>query len=106
MSKDAFRSAKSAHAHILGKNAKPRHCHTATGSGRLRHRVRANESAAPAQKFYDLPRDEIVNLQLPPGRPIDEVVAAERFGMPRIPIREALTRLSGDGLTRCRTALP
>ena len=39
---------------------------------------------------YDLLRDEILNLTLPPGSPIDEVQLAERFSMSRTPIREAL----------------
>lgn len=48
-------------------------------------------------------RDEILNLVLPPGSPIDEVALAERFGMSRTPIREALVRLAGEGLVE---ALP
>lgn len=51
-----------------------------------------------AKMVYDLLRDEILNLELPPGSPIDEVVLAERFGMSRTPIREALVRLAGEGL--------
>ncbi len=47
---------------------------------------------------YDLLRDEILDLVLPPGSPIDEVQLAERFRMSRTPIREALVRLSGEGL--------
>lgn len=47
---------------------------------------------------YDLLRDEILDLALPPGSPIDEVQLAERFKMSRTPIREALVRLSGEGL--------
>lgn len=47
---------------------------------------------------YDLLRDEILDLTLPPGTPIDEVQLAERFGMSRTPIREALVRLAGEGL--------
>lgn len=43
-------------------------------------------------------RDEILDLRLPPGSPIDEVHLAERFGMSRTPIREALVRLAGEGL--------
>lgn len=46
---------------------------------------------------YDLLRDEILDLVLPPGSPIDEVQLAERFKMSRTPIREALVRLSGEG---------
>jgi DNA-binding GntR family transcriptional regulator len=47
---------------------------------------------------YDLLRDEILSLTLPPGSPIDEVQLAERFSMSRTPIREALVRLAGEGL--------
>ena len=47
---------------------------------------------------YDLLRDEILDLVLPPGSPIDEVQLAERFQMSRTPIREALVRLAGEGL--------
>lgn len=47
---------------------------------------------------YEMLRDEILTLALPPGRPIDEVNLAERFGMSRTPIREALVRLAGEGL--------
>ncbi len=47
---------------------------------------------------YDLLRDEILDLVLLPGSPIDEVQLAERFSMSRTPIREALVRLAGEGL--------
>ena len=47
---------------------------------------------------YDALRDEILELVLPPGTPIDEVALAERFGMSRTPVREALLRLAGEGL--------
>lgn len=47
---------------------------------------------------YEMLRDEILTLSLPPGKPIDEVHLAERFGMSRTPIREALVRLAAEGL--------
>lgn len=47
---------------------------------------------------YDVLRDEILSLDLPPGGAIDEARLAERFGMSRTPIREALVRLAGEGL--------
>jgi DNA-binding GntR family transcriptional regulator len=63
------------------------------------------ESGAPERKrgsgakvVYELLRNEILELTLPPGSPIDEVQLAERFAMSRTPIREALVRLSGEGL--------
>ena len=56
-----------------------------------------------AKVVYDMLRDEILDLALPPGSPMDEVQLAERFSMSRTPIREALVRLAGDGLV---TTLP
>jgi DNA-binding GntR family transcriptional regulator len=63
------------------------------------------ESSMPERKrgsgakvVYELLRNEILELTLPPGSPIDEVQLAERFEMSRTPIREALVRLSGEGL--------
>lgn len=69
------------------------------------------ESESPSERkrgsgvrvVYGVLRDEILNLTLPPGSPIDEVALAERFGMSRTPIREALVRLAGEGLVE---ALP
>lgn len=42
-------------------------------------------------------------MALEPGSPLDEVRLSERFGMSRTPVREALLRLSADGLV---TTLP
>lgn len=42
-------------------------------------------------------------MTLEPGSPLDEVRLSERFGMSRTPVREALLRLSADGLV---TTLP
>ena len=52
---------------------------------------------------YDTLRDEIIDLVLPPGSPIDEIQLSERLSMSRTPIREALVRLAGEGLV---TTLP
>jgi DNA-binding GntR family transcriptional regulator len=52
---------------------------------------------------YDILREEILDLELPPGRQIDENQLAERLSMSRTPIREALVRLAGEGLV---TTLP
>lgn len=56
-----------------------------------------------AKFVYDILRDDIIDLVLPPGSPIDEVQLAERLSMSRTPIREALVRLAGEGLV---TTLP
>ncbi|MGO4406438.1 GntR family transcriptional regulator [Bosea sp. RAF48] len=67
--------------------------------------AKTTTSAVPERKrgsgvklVYDLLRDEILDLVLPPGSSIDEVQLAERFEMSRTPIREALVRLAGEGL--------
>jgi DNA-binding GntR family transcriptional regulator len=52
---------------------------------------------------YDILRDEILDLDLPPGSPIDEVQLASRLSVSRTPIREALVRLASEGLV---TTLP
>jgi DNA-binding GntR family transcriptional regulator len=52
---------------------------------------------------YEILRDDILNLALLPGSPIDEIQLAERLAMSRTPIREALVRLASEGLV---TTLP
>ena len=47
---------------------------------------------------YETLRNEIVELALAPGSPIDELQLAERFSLSRTPIREALVRLAAEGL--------
>lgn len=49
---------------------------------------------------YELMRDEILDLTLVPGSPIDEAQLAERFAMSRTPVREALVRLESEGLVQ------
>jgi DNA-binding GntR family transcriptional regulator len=51
-----------------------------------------------ARHVYETLKREILTLALAPGIPLDETLLAERFGMSRSPIREALVRLSADGL--------
>ena len=55
------------------------------------------------QTVYDQLRSAIVNLELPPGSPLDEVRLSQQFSLSRTPVREALVRLVGDGLV---TTLP
>ncbi|WP_018688481.1 GntR family transcriptional regulator [Ahrensia kielensis] len=52
---------------------------------------------------YEILRDDILDLVLPPGSPIDEIQLAERLSMSRTPIREALVKLASEGLV---TTLP
>jgi DNA-binding GntR family transcriptional regulator len=58
----------------------------------------ARKRGSGVQQVYDVLRDEILDLTLAPGSPLDEVQIAERFSMSRTPIREALVRLAGEGL--------
>ena len=51
-----------------------------------------------AKFVYQELRKEILSLELEPGQPLDETSLANRFAMSRSPIREALVRLSADGL--------
>ncbi len=67
---------------------------TDTDSNSLPERKRGSG----VKMVYDLLRDQILDLKLAPGSPIDEVQLAERFKMSRTPIREALVRLAGEGL--------
>src|SRR5262245_43939089 len=50
------------------------------------------------QTVYEALRQAIVDVELEPGAPLDEVTLAERFGMSRTPVREALVRLAAEGL--------
>ncbi len=50
------------------------------------------------RNVYDALRADILSLHLAPGQLLDETVLAERFDRSRSPVREALIRLSGDGL--------
>jgi len=50
------------------------------------------------KSVYETLRTEIINLVLPPGQLLDETMLAERFGLSRSPVREALIRLAGDDL--------
>lgn len=47
---------------------------------------------------YQTLHDEILALVLEPGQLLDETTLAERFGLSRSPVREALIRLAGDEL--------
>jgi len=47
---------------------------------------------------YDTLRAEILSLKLDPGELIDDAALCDRLGLSRTPIREALSRLAGDGL--------
>jgi DNA-binding GntR family transcriptional regulator len=51
-----------------------------------------------ATRAYAGIREAILNLSLQPGEPLHEVVLAERLGVSRTPVREAIRRLQSEGL--------
>lgn len=53
-------------------------------------------------KLREALEDDIVSGRLRPGQRLDEVGLAERFGVSRTPIREALIQLSVSGLVEIR----
>lgn len=58
---------------------------------------------AGVKTVYERLRAAIVDLELKPGSPLDEVRLSQQFSLSRTPVREALVRLAGDGLV---VALP
>lgn len=53
-----------------------------------------------AQFAYRILRNEIISLVLKPGSDFEEGEVAQRLGISRTPLREAVVRLSGEGLIR------
>ncbi len=73
------------------------------GSSRGKSEASPRIRGSGVQKVYESLKTSIVELTLDPGAPLDEVTLAEAFGMSRTPVREALVRLSAEGLV---TQLP
>ncbi|MFJ1617179.1 MULTISPECIES: GntR family transcriptional regulator [unclassified Streptomyces] len=51
---------------------------------------------------YEAIRDAIVRGDIPPGAPVRDADLAERLGLSRAPVRDALSRLSGEGLVESK----
>ena len=64
------------------------------GAAKGRSAARATSAAGIAAAL----RDDIVGMTVLPGTPLQDRVLSERFGVSRTPIREALLRLSDEGL--------
>ena len=61
--------------------------------------VSVKHAKGRGSKFvFDELKREILSLALQPGTPLDETSLSERFEMSRSPVREALVRLSAEGL--------
>lgn len=55
-----------------------------------------------SEKLRESIEEEIATGALPPGAHLDEIELAQRFGVSRTPIREALSLLAGEGLLEIR----
>ena len=55
-----------------------------------------------AEELHRQLADEIVRGVLPPGSPLDETDVAQRFGVSRTPVREAIRQLAASGLVETR----
>ncbi len=55
-----------------------------------------------SEKLRESIEEEIATGVLPPGTHLDEIELAQRFGVSRTPIREALSLLAGEGLLEIR----
>ncbi|MXW19896.1 MAG: GntR family transcriptional regulator, partial [Gammaproteobacteria bacterium] len=53
-----------------------------------------------ASHVYERMRESILSLKLAPGTLLDESELAVRFKLSRSPVREALIRLSAEGLVK------
>ena len=56
------------------------------------------ENLGSRVRVLDALRDEVIRGQLEPGTPLSELALAERYGVSRTPIREALKQLQIEGL--------
>lgn len=70
----------------------------------MRNASQSAASNAPKEtgsaRVYKILRDDILRVQIAPGAALDEIGLSERFNLSRSPIREALVRLSAEGLVQ------
>lgn len=58
------------------------------------------QSVSQSGRTYEQLREEIVSWALPPGNHLNEIRLAERLGVSRTPLREAVQRLARENLVR------
>lgn len=65
-------------------------------------RKRLSDKRPPSltEQVYDLLRADILTCALEPGQELNEADLADRFGMSKTPVREALANLRQEGLVR------
>ena len=60
--------------------------------------VKGASAVSLSERAYEVLRDRLIMLDIPPGDPINEVGLAAELGIGRTPVREALKRLETDRL--------
>lgn len=68
----------------------------------MQARLRRVDRSLLRDQAYRILRDAIVNGELAPGAVIRDTELAERVGLSRTPVREALSRLADDGLVETK----
>jgi DNA-binding GntR family transcriptional regulator len=96
---DSSKRSGTARAALAG-NSRPRRKSAVTveKSRTLTQTAALQADVTLTDRAYAELEELIVTLQLPPGTALSELVLAGRLGIGRTPIREALQRLSRDGL--------
>jgi DNA-binding GntR family transcriptional regulator len=78
----------------VARGKQPKNDTRATPPGKTARRGRGYGASA----IYETLRREILDLSMKPGTLLDETELSERFKLSRSPVREALIRLSAEGL--------
>ncbi|MHA7965930.1 GntR family transcriptional regulator [Paenibacillus sp. CAU 1782] len=62
--------------------------------------LRRQRGGSTRDEVYRALRDDILSLKLPPGTPLSENEASQRFEVSRTPVRESLMKLAQEGLVQ------
>ncbi len=61
-------------------------------------RIKMIKHSNLSHRIYEILKDQIINEELAPGERLLDDKLASSFGVSRTPVREALTRLTSEGL--------
>ena len=100
MARSRNSSTKAVSVRLKGRSPKRVQNSAQRSATLVKRRVATNlaDDVTLTGRAYAQIEEMIVTLQLPPGAVLSELVLAARLGIGRTPIREALQRLSRDGL--------
>src|SRR5258706_14872544 len=82
------------------KPAGPKQGRTKPATARSAPKRTRRTRGTGAVYVYDSLRAQILDLELKPGTLLDETLVSRQFGVSRSPVREALIRLSAEGLVQ------